>query len=92
MCLISLKEQGFPPFFHFHVFLVAKVVGLFSTFEEKGFSFFPADGLVHFHVLLVAEAASRGDQLGAPLHFNQELSEGEEEEGSWLFQIFLNSS
>ena len=46
-------------------------------------SFFPADSLVHFHVLVVAEAASRGDQLG-PLHFNQQLLEIEEakEEGS----------
>ena len=52
------------------------------SLKRKVSLLFPADSLVHFHVLLVAEAASRGDQLGAPLHFNQELSEGEEEEGS----------
>ena len=63
-------------------------VSLNCVLGEKSPYFFSADSLVHFHVLLVAETASQGDQLG-PLHFNQELSEGEEEEGSWLFSIFF---
>ena len=39
------------------------------------------NGSFHFHVLLEAEAASRGDQFGT-LHFNQELLKEKEEEGS----------